>query len=526
MPAHAVAHCVEKTDAYQPAREQFEALLLTLQAPKTQEMTHDELEQLLLTEQRELMRRCLQGHLDQRGKGVVSALVVSACGQVLRHQRSHTRQIESVFGRVRLSRTGFGGRGLDCLHPLDAALNLPPTLHSHTVERVVAESAAKESFDEVLKTLDSYTGAKVSKRQAEEITRRVAQDFNAFYEQERGGSVAPAAETGWVLVVTADGKGVPMIKRDLRPATQAAAETRLPRLAHRLSKGEKKGFKRMATVAAVYTIEEWPRRPEQIVRELEAKLREVSPRPRPRPQEKRVWASLVQPPEEIIAQAFEEAERRDPEKTKQWVALSDGNELQLGLLLVAAEHYQVKLTIILDLIHVLEYLWRAARVFYKEGDKRAEFWVSERLLAILEGRSSQVAAGIRRSATLLKLGRQARLPIDKCADYLLKYRDFLRYDQYLAAGYPIATGVIEGACRSLVKDRMEVTGARWSMAGAEAVLQLRALRASGDFESYWKFHLAQEQKRHHTKLYTDGQPPAIKYELEPQAKTPLLRVVK
>ena len=524
MPAHAVAHCVEKTDAYQPAREQFEALLLTLQAPKTQEMTHDELEQLLLAEQRELMRRCLQGHLHQRGKGIVNAPVVDACGQAHRHQRTHTRQIESVFGRVRLSRTGFGGRGLDCLHPLDAALNLPPTLHSQTVERVVAESAAKESFDEVLMTLDSYTGAKVAKRQAEEITRRVAQDFNAFYEQERVGSVAPAAKTGRVLVVTADGKGVPMIKRDLRPATQLAAEIRLPRLSHRLSKGEKKGFKRMATVAAVYTIEEWPRRPEQIVGELEAKLREV--KPRPRPQDKRVWASLVQPPEEIIAQAFEEAVRRDPEKTQQWVALSDGNQLQLGLLLVAAEHYQVKLTIILDLIHVLEYLWRAARVFYKEGDKRAELWVSERLLAILGGRSSQVAAGIRRSASLLKLGRQARLPIDKCADYLLKYRDFLRYDQYLAAGYPIATGVIEGACRSLVKDRMEVTGARWSLAGAEAVLQLRALRASNDFESYWKFHLAQEQKRHHAKLYAGGQLPAIKYALESQVKTPHLRLVK
>jgi hypothetical protein len=127
MPARLVAHCAEKTDAYQPAREQFEALLLTLQAPKAQEMTHDGLEQLLLTEQRELMRRCLQGHLDQRGKGVVSAPVIDACGQAHRHQRSHTRQ---------------------------------------TVERVVAESAAKESFDEVLKTLDSYTGAKVPKRQA------------------------------------------------------------------------------------------------------------------------------------------------------------------------------------------------------------------------------------------------------------------------------------------------------------------------------------------------------------------------
>ena len=159
------------------------------------------------------------------------------------------------------------------------------------------------------------------------------------------------------------------------------------------------------------------------------------------------------------------------------------------------------------------------------SDNRAEVWVSERLLAILQGRSSQVAAGIRRSATLLNLSSQARGPVDKCADYLLKYRDFLRYDQYLAAGYPIATGVIEGACRYLVKDRMEVTGARWSLAGAEAVLQLRALRASGDFESYWKFYLEQEQKRHHAKLYADGQPPAIKYEHESKAKTPHLRLV-
>ena len=134
-----------------------------------------------------------------------------------------------------------------------------------------------------------------------------------------------------------------------------------------------------------------------------------------------------------------------------------------------------------------------------------------------------VAAGIRRSATLLNLSPRARLPVDKCADYLLKYRDFLRYDEYLAAGYPIATGVIEGACRYLVKDRMELTGARWSLAGAESVLRLRALRASGDFAPYWKFHLEQERKRHHAKRYADGQPPTIKYAPEPEM--PRLRLV-
>lgn len=106
------------------------------------------------------------------------------------------------------------------------------------------------------------------------------------------------------------------------------------------------------------------------------------------------------------------------------------------------------------------------------SEPQAEQWVSERLLEILRGRSSQVAAGIRRSATRRGLGAKVRLPLDKCADYLLKYRDYLRYDQYLAAGLPIATGVIEGACRRLVKDPMGLTGARWRLAGAEAVLTL------------------------------------------------------
>jgi hypothetical protein len=307
-------------------------------------------------------------------------------------------------------------------------------------------------------------------------------------------------------VVTTDGKGVPMLKRALREATRKAAEARLPRFDHRRSKGEKSQTKRMSTVAAVYTIAPFVRTPEQIASEL-SPITETAPE-RPRPEAKRLWASVKQPPETIVAQAFDEARRRDPEQAKQWVALVDGNEFQLGLLLAAAEDYGVDLVIILDLIHVLEYLWKAAWAFHAPGDRTVEAWVRHRLLEILRGRSSQVAAGIRRSATRRGLSASRRQSVDRCANYLLKYRDFLRYDQYLAAGYPIATGVIEGACRYLVKDRMEITGARWGLDGAEAVLQLRSVRASGDFDQYWQFHLQLEYKRNHQSLYAGGIVPA------------------
>ena len=121
--------------------------------------------------------------------------------------------------------------------------------------------------------------------------------------------------------------------------------------------------------------------------------------------------------------------------------------------------------------------------------------MSERLLLILQGKASQVAAGIRRSATLRKISKTERIPVDKCCGYLLKNKLHLQYHLYLKEGLPIATGVIEGACRHLIKDRMDVTGARWSLKGAEAIIKLRSLRSSKDFESYWQFHEKQEYIR-------------------------------
>ena len=204
----------------------------------------------------------------------------------------------------------------------------------------------------------------------------------------------------------------------------------------------------------------------------------------------------------------------------------DGNRTQLKLLKQAARDHRVDLTIILDLIHVVEYLWKAAWALHSEGDKQAEQWVTRRLLEILRGHSSLVAAGVRRTATMRRLNRKHRAPIDKCADYLLKYRQYLHYDQYLRAGFPIATGVIEGACRYLVKDRMEKTGARWTLEGAEAVLRLRSLRASGDFDDYWTFHLQQEHQRNHVNHYADGRVPELNHLRANPGNRSRLRLVK
>jgi hypothetical protein len=264
----------------------------------------------------------------------------------------------------------------------------------------------------------------------------------------------------------------------------------------------------MAQVATIYSLSPQARTPRDLLHDLRP-IHDAAP-PRPRPVNKRVWASLKQSPKAVIQAAFDEAARRDPEHERRWVVLVDGNEDQLAQIRKVSKDRGIRVTIVLDIIHVLEYLWKAAYAFHDDGTKEAESWVEQRLLALLQGRSAaEIAKSIRRSAVRRGLSAAARKPVDKCASYLVKYAKLVHYDRALADGLPIATGVIEGACRYLVKDRMDRTGARWSLQGAEAVLRLRSLHASGDFEAYWSFHLEQEHARTHRAHYDQGRVPSL-----------------
>ena len=392
----AVAWAPEPADPFAACHARFEQVLQVAGSQETQQMKHSDLERLLAEEGQELMRQLYQACLDQRAQAEVNDEVVDAQGKQRTRQRTQRRELETIFGTVEVGRTGYGAEGEASLHPLDAQLNLPDERYSLEVRRRVALEASKNSFDETVETLSRYTGAEIGKRQVEELVGRAAQDFDAFYEQrhhqaaaaEATAAQATAAEataaqataaqaaateaaaappaatdavpTDALLVITGDAKGVVMHREDLRPATRTASE-RTPRskLNTRLSKGEKRNRKRMAMVAAVYAVAAQVRTPEQMLAVL-ARDEEAEPRPaRPRPQHKRVWASLEQEPREVLEEAFREALQRDPQGNQIWVAVVDGNETQLTILKQLAEHYGVRLTIVLDIFHVLEYLWKA-----------------------------------------------------------------------------------------------------------------------------------------------------------------------
>jgi hypothetical protein len=479
--------------------------------------THDEIERLLETKGREVLRQMMQAHFDVKAARERRVVVEGADGIERGQARTATRQLETVFGTVEVERQLYQAPAVEGLAPLDAALGLPAEKYSLEVRRRVAEESARASFDEVVELIAKTTGAHVPKRQVEELAVRGAQDFAAFYEQV----LREPEATDDLMVLSFDGKGIAMRHVDLRETTRRAAETTPRRLETRLTSGEKKNRKRMAQVATVYTLAPWVRTAADILHTLRPDDLDAS---RPRPRQKRVWASVEESPQRVVDDAFAEATRRDPEHRRRWVVLVDGQRDQLRYVQRAARKVGAEITIVLDVIHVLEYLWRAAYAFHAAGTEEAETWVRHRLLALLGGRSAgEIGKSLRGMVERHRLDAKTAAPVVKCINYLVKHGRWLHYDRALAAGLPIATGVIEGACRYLVKDRMGRTGARWSLTGAEAVLRLRALKTSGDFDDYWQFHLVQELDRVHRSRYAEGDVPNP---LPPPRKRPTLRLVK
>jgi hypothetical protein len=488
----------------------------TLISPEAMSAPLHEIERMLRARGRELMRAMMQAHFDRRSELEREVVVHGADGVEREQVRVGSRRVMTEFGEIELERNLYQAPGVAGLAPLDAAMELPDEKYSYEVRRIVAEEAARASFDEVVELVKKQSGAEVPKRQAEELAIRAAQDFDEFYRDR----LRAPEDSNDLMILSFDGKGIATVHRDLREATRKAAEATPRRLQTRLTKGEKPNRKRMAEVATVYSIEQWPRTIGDVLHGIHDKADKAERRPRPT--NKRVWASIVHSPQRVIDDAFDEALRRDPDRCRRWVVLVDGNKDQLARIKRAARTLGVEITIVLDIVHVLEYLWSAAYAFHRDGTDEAEQWVKCRLLALLNGRSGgEIAKSLRAMIKTHDLDAKAAEPVEDAAEYLVNNTRLLHYDRALAGGLPIATGVIEGACRYLVKDRMGRTGARWSLNGAEAVLRLRALRTSGDFDDYWQFHLAKEHDRTHRSRYAAG---LVPNPLPPSR--PTLRLVK
>jgi hypothetical protein len=466
------------------ANRAFHDLEQWLASPVTQTSPIHLVEQQQELKGREVQRLLLQSHVNLRGPGIVGPSLRVAQGDSISsftHRRLRRRTLKTVFGEIDIDRIAYSCEGQRSIHPLDESLQLPERSFSYELQKRLIKAAIQGPFREATSRILESSGLTIHNHSLEPLLIEAAVHFDDFYSQRAADPVSDAAS---LLVIAVDCKGIPLVKPEpIRPPL-------------RLARSLKTGKKKMATVAAVFAKAPFVRTPQMIIDNLfPAGAKSTDKQSAPKPEHKRVWASLTKGKSVVIEEVRQEVLRRDPDGHKALVALIDGERALQKRVLKA-----MKPTLILDLIHVLDRVWTAAHVFQPEGSAEAEVYAKLMASRILEGGVSQVVKGLRQTVTKRGLTGSDKKDLLAVATYFHNNAYHMRYHEYLAAGFPIASGPVEGACKNLIKDRMERSGMRWTPAMAEAIVKLRSLYLSGDFDQYWSFHVAQDQLR----LYPQG----------------------
>ena len=451
----------------------------------------DEIERSLFAELLEVGRTLLEAFVVAQGDGDIGEEVERGGRHLRRLEDHHSRRYLSIFGELLIERFVYAVReGQKIEHaPLDKQLGLPASDFSYVLEDWQQRLCVQESYGEAVASLKRLLGVAPSERAAEQMTRRLATDAEMFQLHQ---APPPGKAEGEILVATADAKGVPM-RRPL--------EERIHSSHPRRGKGEKANKKQMAYVGAVYSIDRFVRSAEDVVDEV---CRHERASDRPQPQHKQVWAEMTRAAEGEVATGRERAfvemavacHARDLDHCKTLVCLMDGEKALWEM----AGEWLPRAIGILDLFHVLERLWLAAYCFHPERSSAAAEFVSHRLRMLLEGNVGYVIGGLRRLRDQHALTGEKRKTLNAVITYYENNRQHMRYDKYLSAGYPIGSGVAEGACRHLVKDRMERTGMRWTVTGAQPMLHLRAIHINGLWDKYMNYHIDAEQSRLYGKI--------------------------
>jgi hypothetical protein len=459
----------------QQLQHEFQSLLAYVTGPDARLQTAYTVELTLFRRLLALGAALLRLFFITRAAVRPAAPVTALDGTRLTYHDQRPTTYYSVFGKVPFERPYFTAPGQEGLCPLDAELSLPARCYSDLLREWAVHGTTDESYRESQTVLERILGLSLSIQALETAVVEAAVDVTSFYEQTAEPAAPPPTAT--ILVVQADGKGVPMVQ----PSTQKPAV--------RLGKGQKRTKKKEAVVTGLYTISPYPRTPQEVVAAL---LDDEHPpsAARPVPVGKELRATLAGKADAMRRLAQRVAQHEGPH-IQQRVALTDGAEALQQQLVTHFPGY----TLILDIIHATEYLWDTANALLGESHPQRLAWVRAYLEALLAGQTDAVITALEAEGKDPICTVTQRQAVRRAVGYYRRNRLYMRYDEYLACGWPIGTGVVEGACRHLVKDRMEQSGMRWTKGGAQAVLDLRAVRLNGHWEVYWQFHRNQQHQR-------------------------------
>ena len=484
---------IEIEDRFCKAAKVFSETLQKVQRAAERGDAVHEVEETTFRDLMETGRQIVVAYIQEQEEDLPGPEVIEYEGKALRRlPERRTRPYVSAFGPVPFARDVYATRETQRQEvvPLDARLGMPESDTSYLLQKWSGVQFVKASYQESRLTLEEILGFAPSVNCLEDMAATASEHAEVYLAHQK--AVDPRTEAE-ILVVTSDCKGVPMRKIDAPRRKQGDDGPR----GKRLKKGEKSGQKRMACVGGVYSVDPFRRTVDEVLDEI---LRKEKQEQRPRPQNKRLRAVLtrevdgqeVNAKDVVFDWLAAEIEQRDPHEHRTVVALMDGETKLRDL-----QELKIRRAIgILDIWHVTEYLWKLAYCFHREGSAEAEAFVETYLRKLLEGKVNRVIGGIRQMATKRgDLSKSKQEKLQQYLNYFAERREYMKYDEYLGAGYPIGSGVVEGACRHLVKDRMEQAGMRWRIAGAQAILSLRSIYVNEDWDAFHADRIQTEQRK-------------------------------
>jgi len=472
----------------QEVRKQFGELLDFVTGEEAQTATADHIERGLFKLLVVLGASLLRLFFALRSKASSRQTLRLAEDKELPYHRDTPRRYYSIFGIIPYERPYFYKKGLGGCAPLDEALSLGADGYSDLLRETSGYVDIYTVYGKTADIFERLLGLTLSTRSLQQNMLNDCVDVEAYYTQKTPPSAVPAAT---ILVGQADGKGVPIILEEEDTAKPEPV---------RLGKGQKHGHKKEAIVTSAYTIAPAIRTPEEVVESyFDLAQADFAPqkqipdgKTRPKPQNKHVWATL-DGKDVALERLANHINLHEGPHIQERVALSDGCEaLQTRL-----ETHLPGFTLVLDFIHANEYLWDVANAVLGESSPQRIPWMVERTLLMLSGHTTQLITDFRQRSQQKETSAAQRTQLEKTANYFDRNLPYMDYPTYLAKGWPIASGVIEGACRHFVKDRCELSGMRWTQNGAESLLRLRAVAENGDWDAYASYR----KEQRHIRLY-------------------------
>ncbi len=463
------------------AQKQFDAVCQAVRRAGKEERRADEIERELFAGLLAAGHCLLDAFLAAAGDGDKGERALRDKTTLRRSAAKHTRRYVSVFGEHNIERFVYARREKQRIEwtPLDEQLGFPGSEHSYLLQDWSQRLCVKESFAEARCSLSSLLGLSIPVATLEQLNQKMAARTQSFREHR-----PPAADDEEILVYSNDCKGVPMRRPVQEPSER-----------HRRRRGERANKKQIACVGTGYSIARHVRTAEDLLDEVRRRRCRSG---RPCPKNKRVWAGMTRTSEDgyvcnnkslVFVQQAIDLYDRDPTKKKTVVCLMDGERA----LWAEQQEWLPRCIGILDLYHVMERLWQCAYCFHREGSAKAEQFVERQLRMLLEGKVGYMIGRLKRLAGQTQLSREKSKTLAAAIVYFQNNRHHMKYDEYLAAGLPVGSGVAEGACRHVVKDRLEQTGMRWTVPGAQAMLDLRTTHLNDDWNSYVQYYIDHEQ---------------------------------